>query len=332
MADRAGCGYYRCLLPSGALAEQYDWEVRAGERWAGDAKLNGKRVEIFGPEWMNPDVLVGQRICLPGPSRVWQDLKSKRDRPLLVYELDDDLWSIDPSNVNSYAYYTDELLANARANIRAADRVTVTTPALAERVKQLAPAKDVRVVPNAVPDWLFEIDFSAAPQELITIGWAGSATHAMDWTECDSEVRKFIRRNSPDVHLIGHNYLAGFPGVRHTSWIGSVEDYLRSIDFSIGLAPLRPHIFNRSKSPIKALEYAALGIPVIASNVGPYASFVDNYETGILVDRPHQWSQALRELCDDPGERASMGQHARHWARSWAISRVAKIWLDALTP
>jgi hypothetical protein len=66
-------------------------------------------------------------------------------------------------------------------------------------------------------------------------------------------------------------------------------------------------VFASSKSYIKALEYAALGIPVIASDAEPYRDFVVHGVTGFLVRRDHEWLSYLRELASDDGLRQSMG-------------------------
>jgi hypothetical protein len=49
----------------------------------------------------------------------------------------------------------------------------------------------------------------------------------------------------------------------------------------VSLVPLRPSVFTYSKSAIRCLEAAALGIPVVASGYVPYAGFVRNGETGL---------------------------------------------------
>jgi hypothetical protein len=53
--------------------------------------------------------------------------------------------------------------------------------------------------------------------------------------------------------------LLGIPG-RFTPWCADPADYWRALD-SIWTLPLQDNAFCRSKSHIKALEYAARGIP-----------------------------------------------------------------------
>src|SRR3546814_14721972 len=67
-----------------------------------------------------------------------------------------------------------------------------------------------------------------------------------------------------------------------TKWVPTPEEFFRSIDYAVGVAPLSDTTFNRSKSDIKFLELAALGIPTIASDVAPYRS-IRHGETGLQI-------------------------------------------------
>jgi glycosyltransferase involved in cell wall biosynthesis len=90
-----------------------------------------------------------------------------------------------------------------------------------------------------------------------------------------------------------------------------------------------PSRFNRSKSHIKALEYAALGIPVIASDEAPYRDFVVDGVTGFLVRHDHEWALRLRDLVNDAAMRESMGAKAREHARQFSIKEGWKLWEQA---
>ena len=85
-------------------------------------------------------------------------------------------------------------------------------------------------------------------------------------------LRQFLRRHPEvDMHFVGQDYreLFNLPNTRWTSWNANLVDYLHNLDFDIGVAPLAYNVFNRSKSDIKVLEYASLGIPAVASDVRP---------------------------------------------------------------
>lgn len=329
LADRTGCGTIRMMQPLDALSDVSAFSIGY------DEKLNTKG--------FMPKVLVGQRVCKDGPTNLWQHLAGQTgQRPKLVYELDDDLWNVDASNksafqwfINGYDYRSDsyhDVQGNLAANIRVADRVTVTTQALANIVGQWN--DDVRIVPNRIPEWV--LDWERPKRDKLTIGWMGSHTHGMDWEQAAQPVSKFMKQN-PKVgfHLIGGKYgdWLKLPEDQLTStgWIDGVENVWRAIDFDIALAPLRPHVFNQSKSNLKALEAAALGIPVVASDCGPYPDFVEHGKTGFLVKRDHEWGKFLRQLVNDDAMREEMGAAAKEKARQWTLEGNIDEWKAALT-
>lgn len=314
-ADSSACGWYRCQLP---LVEY----IRRGgsAEWA-----------TIMPGWVpeDADVIIGQRVAGHDATKLWQAL-CRQGRARMVLELDDDLWNLDPSNAKPYRVFNRELQGNLERNIAAADMVTVTTGHLADVVSRWNP--NVAVVPNRIPAWLLE--HQRPQREELTIGWAGSSSHAMDWADPAPQIGRFLKRH-PTVraHLMG----GMFPSMRTwphqqvqvTKWVASVAAYYRLLDFDIGLAPLKPHVFNKSKSSVKAAEYFALGIPVVASAAGPYESFVRHGETGFLVKADHEWGTYLRALAADADLRTEMGRNARQLAAQHTVEGNLDSWLPA---
>jgi glycosyltransferase involved in cell wall biosynthesis len=281
-----------------------------------------------------PRTLIGQRVCNPGPSDMWQRLARKGGRPRLVFEIDDDLWNIDHRSERAHAFFArPEILANLEANIRVADAVTVTTEPLADLVRPLNP--EVHVIPNYLPAWLLDHQRPRRDGRVV-IGWGGSATHRMDWEQCGEQVRRYLQRAPKQVefHCIGSDYTREFrlprERVRVTPWTKTVPDYWRALDMDVMVAPLQAHPFNRSKSPLRVLEAAMLGIPVVASDYGPYAQFVQHGTTGLLVRADHEWGKHLRALVEDTAMREELGANARQQAATWTIENHADDWKRAL--
>lgn len=314
-ADTTGCGHYRVSLP---LAEY----VRRG----GDARWSET---MTAEDIMESDIIIGQRVCLDGPTMLWQAMCAKGDK-LMVLEIDDDLFRIDHTNRAAYKFYTPQLLENLAANLRASHVVTVTTPQLAEVMKEYNP--NVHVVPNRIPAWLLSHERPVADR--LTIGWGGGGSHEMDWADAAPQVGRFLWRNEDtQAHVIGGMYESqrNWPLARVTisPWFPSVTGYYKAVNFDIGLAPLRPHLFNQSKSPVKTLEYAALGIPAIASDAGPYSTFVQHGSTGFLVKQDHQWTTYLKELAGDTELRHVMATNARELAAKHTVESNLTSWLAA---
>lgn len=316
-ADETGCGYFRIQLPMQGLAA------------LGHTTSYAQRMPVAVRE--NPDtIVVGQRIATEGPTELWQNLAAEGRH--LVYEVDDDLWNIDASNTRAHKFFNEpEVQRRMIRNIEVATAVTVTTAPLAERVARWNP--NVHVVPNAIPDWLLDHQPPQRDDGTLTIGWGGSATHQMDWDQAAGPVRQFLRRNpGTEIHIIGTPYMTGTDPTRSrfTAWVPDVETWLKTIDYHVGLAPLRPHIFNQAKSGIKALEAGALGIPVVASAVRPYEDHIQHGTTGFLVRRDHEWGKYLRALTHDHDLRQAMGAAAREQARQHTITALAPAWEKAI--
>ncbi len=317
-ADDAGPGFYRLRVPFGEL-QQHGYETA---------------VDTVMPEWAleEADTIVGQRVCQPGATARWRRLAAGAygRRPQLVFELDDDLWHIDPSNTPAWSFYHlhSELLDNLTECARLADMCTVTTEPLAEVVRKINP--NVVILPNQLPAAAYgPADRPARP---LTIGWAGGASHALDVEEVTPALRQHFRRYPGDQFMnmgtLFGKLAAAIPGSNRVDlpWtLDMDEHYERLGNLDVGLAPLRASVFNQSKSELKFLEYAARGAVTIASNFGPYARTIQPGVTGLLVDRPHEWTGALRRLCD-PALRAVLAAQGLAYARTRSIENHWQGW------
>jgi len=216
-----------------------------------------------------------------------------------------------------------------RYMLERSEMVTVSTPFLAEQVS--AYSSCVRVLPNCVNADLLDLNRRLGREGRVTVGWAGGQSHLPDWAHAAEWIRPVLQRHpDADFHFVGADYS---PLLHHpclwTGWTEDIWDYYRSIDFDIGLAPLGDIPFNRSKSHLKALEYAALGIPVIATDMEPYRDFVLDGVTGYLVSTPQEWDKRLTELINDEAAREEMGAAARARAAQFTIQQNWQLWESA---
>jgi glycosyltransferase involved in cell wall biosynthesis len=307
--DGHACGYYRVLLPLRQM------------------ELAGHHIGTsHGTDPRSADyrIVIGQRVGKVEALPIWRRMAAKHR---LVYETDDDVFSIDPSNTMAFLTHAAETVDATQFAAAAAHMVTVSTEPLAEVMRHYN--SNVVVLPNHIDGALLDIE--RPRRERITVGWAGGDSHVRDFHMVAPQLRRFLERNPRvDFHNIGSNYLRTFkiPG-RHTDWRQDIFDYYRGIDFDIGIAPLADTVFNRSKSAIKAIEYGALGIPVVASDVGPYRDYVINGKTGYLVRSEHEWGKRLYELVNDEAMRTEMGAAAKEHAAGFTIQTGWRLWEQA---
>lgn len=327
-ADSAGCGTYRVRWPSEAVTKHYGDSIEIRH----DTVLNKDN-----RNW-NPDVVVGQRVCLPGPSEVWQEWH--RQGKVLITELDDSLWDIPQRNLKASAVFnTPGVRKRLEENIAVSDWITVTTEALKQTVIRNTgfPAERIVVIPNALPPELV-IDsvpeLGSTPRDF-ALGYLASPTHGEDWKMVRRHVKRFLENNLDTVFAtVGTDYGADLrmPGrTAHRKWDPSPESAILSIDYELSIAPLLAGTFNRSKSDIKQLEAAARGVPSVVSDVTAYAPVV-NGVTGVKIAREHEWGKALQSLWDNPGERHRLAVNAhRDVAENRTTDATAPLWADVMT-
>jgi glycosyltransferase involved in cell wall biosynthesis len=299
----SGCGFYRIVLPLDELAN-HGWDTCY-------SNSSGR------PVFSRLDIIIAQRFdqisAVPG----WAALRATGEGKL-VYEIDDDPFSVDEANwLARPEFRKSDVLATLRGCAALAHLVTVTTEPLAEVFRQFNP--NVAVIANYIPQELLSI--SRKRHERLTVGWAGGASHMRDMAMIAPVWREVMDGTGVRGHFIGCDYrnMLRPDGFEFTGWSENPRDYHRLVDFDIALVPIAPHPFARSKSHIKALEFAALGIPVIASDCEAYRDLVVDGVTGFLVTGAQQWRDRMLTLIHDGELRETMGAKARELAAGWTI-------------
>jgi glycosyltransferase involved in cell wall biosynthesis len=263
----------------------------------------------------------------------------------VVYELDDNL--LDLHRDAPWETYPGDSLRGVVAFLaRQADGVIVSTPAIAERLARLR--SGALVVPNALDERLF----GPVPEPLVsrsstvTIGYMGTLTHEADLRMVLAPLRALLRRHAGRVRLelVGGgaeeriaSLFEGLPFRMRN--LGSEHPYPRFVPWmrqqlrwDVAIAPLEDDAFTRGKSDLKYLDYAALGIPGVFSDVRPYRETVRHRETGLLAaNEPRAWVEALEEIVSDGALRARLAEAATADVHGNRMLRTnAPRWSDAI--
>jgi glycosyltransferase involved in cell wall biosynthesis len=344
--DWDGSGHYRCLHPANQLMlAGHDVEVPPHKV----ASLDGRRITPIYGAWTTDGRYVPVSLALKHRPRFDLMVVQPRDEPGVakwltselgtpyVVDRDDAMfkipaynpgWKRDPKTIT-------EMLAQ----IRGAAAMTVSTPAIAE---EMAPyCDDITVIRNTL-DWRM---WERAPQQSeverrrVRVGYMGDARwHSGDLKELRGVLGPWLERN-PNVEFVAvggspsqavHDLLEVPPGqrvnVQETEFHrGDLADITACFD--IGLVPLARNSMNECKSHLKGLEYAACGIPCIATPTESYRWWKEQCPDGVmLADRPAQWTTALDVLVHDDGVRRAMGRDARAAASRHTIQRHYGAW------
>jgi GT2 family glycosyltransferase/glycosyltransferase involved in cell wall biosynthesis len=301
------CGYIRLIQPlyHPAIVGGFDVRVATSET-------------IFEHQ---ADIIVTQRFALPDlitADRLAEH--ARRTGATLVFDLDDDLLNIPRTHPDA-----SELRPRAevaRRMIDVADTVWLSTAGLAARLASIRP--DAMVIPNALDERLWQPPPASLRDQPVRILCMGTSTHDQDFaliepalvrlkSEYDDRISIDIvgmtSRNDlpPGLNRLGlpPNATRSYPGF--VSWLTSVEQ-----PWHIGLAPLLETPFNLCKSPIKAMDYAALGLVVLASDTPVYRGSIADGPAGHLVpNSAAAWYAALDWLLRHPDERQTIAIRSR---------------------
>lgn len=251
----------------------------------------------------------------------------------VVVEIDDDFESISSRNVS---WRNVQPKGNPRRNFlhlrracEQADLVVVSTPALADVYGRHG---RVVVVANCVPEvylWTF-----GEHHDGLRVGWSGSTdTHPDDLQVTKGAIQRVLRSTDALFHVVGTGKgvmralnLASPPSACGWQPIDRYPAMMASID--VGIVPLQASRFNEAKSWLKGLEFAALGVPFIATPTGPYMELLLR-GAGLVADRPKDWEQLLRRLVVNDGERMELADAGREVARELTIEGNCDRWFDA---
>jgi hypothetical protein len=121
----------------------------------------------------------------------------------------------------------------------------------------------------------------------------------------------WVNRISMPIHAA-----SGYPGF--VNWITQQH-------WDVGIAPLADTTFNRCKSALKALDYAAIGLPVLASDRPAYRNSPADGPGGWLVaDHPDAWFVALARLVRDNTLRRRLSEGARREVAAATLAAQAE--------
>ncbi len=120
----------------------------------------------------------------------------------------------------------------------------------------------------------------------------------------------------------------GHDRYRHVQFVPFPELTTAVSEFDIGLAPLIDHPFSRTRSNVKLKEYAAAGVPWLASEVGPYLGLGEREGRAPRSTR-RLVNAAISRLVDRERERRKLAKRARAWVERQTIERNVDHWESA---
>jgi glycosyltransferase involved in cell wall biosynthesis len=224
----------------------------------------------------------------------------------IVYDFDDAVWQPHSSQANR-AFQILRYPEKVKRIMRLSREVIAGNGYLRDYALRHNPR--VAVIPTPVDtDLLYP-----GPQRngrSVTLGWIGSHSSAIYLGSLDPVLRHLAERHDLRVKVVGGEYHSAHARVSTHEWrLDREAADLHSFD--IGLMPMPDNPWTRGKCAFKALQYMAVGIPVVCSPVGMNVEVVQDGINGFLARSEADWIERLSLLIENPGLRRAMGQAGR---------------------
>lgn len=341
-ADSYGCGYHRLIWPVEVLrAQGHDVQVVKQEARQLLIHLDnaGEVAKVDLAEEF--DVVVLQRVThrnLVGAIRAL-----RRQGVAVVVDVDDDLSTIHPDNpawrmLHPREETHDDVKPHSWRHLDAACRdatlVTATTPALATRYATHGRS-------YVFPNYLASHYFGHERVDSDVVGWPASlGSHPNDPAVVGNAIARHLDDNGR-FHVVSTSPGVGRAfGVSDESRITQVDHPIDLLDWprelaqlGVGIAPLADTKFNRSKSWLKPLELAAVGVPWVGSPRMEYQR-LHELGCGVLCERPSSWYATLRALRRSATWRDELSEQGRVVASQLRLEdhawKLWEAWSDAL--
>lgn len=326
-----GCAYYRCYLPMVVSGLNAQMGLPFFDAVHGYGIVEKNHVAAYGFDTVLLKLIMDRQT--PHQIRLAQQNKGQR----IGIDIDDYFDGLTPAN---RAYQLTNPDSNKRSNrdhyrdaIQQADFITVSTPFLKDYYSQQR--DNVHMIRNGVNTHQFQPRIHKPGKPII--GWAGStAFRNNDLEQLREWLPDLLEKHDLTFHHAGAGDLPiheiiGIPESRlTTSPLCPIDKYPSALKFDIGLVPLNDIPFNHAKSNIKGLEYAAAGIPFIASDLPEYR-LLHETGAGTLASTPQQWTMAVERLLDHRERKRDAYRARMAVLQGWTIERRASEWNSLLT-
>jgi glycosyltransferase involved in cell wall biosynthesis len=227
-----------------------------------------------------------------------------------------------------------------RSALGRTDRVLAVSQTLRRWLeKQGVEPERIEVVPNAIAPSHIGLRHSRHDDEFV-LGFCGSlkAWHGIE-VLLEASAIAFEQRPSLRLEVVGGGPLehlldsASLPPdrVRAFGAVPHADALERIRSWDVGVAPYLP-LEDFYFSPLKVVEYMAVGLCPVASDLGDLPALLDNGGRGALVPAgdPRRLASAFLELAADRDHAAELGRRAREYVldtHTW--EKNARVVLDS---
>ncbi len=308
--ERAGIKYRICP----AIPEEWEITYYKGKKWGKmifEARGVGKRVKesISGLQY---DVIFLQKGITPANFRGLERLLFLFNANV-IYDFDDAVYIAPPQEFRNKLFSCLQDKKQVEKIIRRVRLVIAGNTHLARYAEEFN--KKVRIIPTPIDTDRYRVR-EYRPGKRVIIGWSGSQS-TNKYLNTIAPIISKLAIKTPHVLRIMSNSMKGIDGklfspaeIEFVPWSREKEaEVIRSFD--IGVMPLEDDEWSRGKCGLKALQYMASGVPVVASPVGVNREIIEDGVNGFLANTEDEWEDKLDLLLEEGKKRKEIGLKGR---------------------
>ena len=261
-----------------------------------------------------------------------------KNKPFIT-ECDDWFFDIPSSNIASHPYKPgSDAQKIAYRQLEISDAIIVSTEFIKDGLLTLFPDKKIYVVPNGIDFDVWDSIKKSEKDDKVRIIYTGCQNHHSDLAIVKKPILALIEEFK-NLEFIMAAPFTSWEDVKHdrvfvnTEWapIDLFPRMVSSWNGDIGIAPLRDSNFNRAKSNLRWLEYSAMSIPTVASNIYPFKNSIRNGIDGIVCNSTQEWYDAIRSLILDKAKRSRMSAESyRRVKKDFNMGKIAILYKEIL--
>ena len=207
--------------------------------------------------------------------------------------------------------------------INLADMIIAGNSYLAEQAMKFN--ESVKILPTALNVRNYDIEVEPRRDDIVRLVWIGSKSTLRYLLEIKPALEEIGSRYNNVVLRIICDYFFDLNNMKVEKRLWSMKTQVADLVSSdIGLAPLPDNSFTRGKCGFKILQYAAAGLPVVASPVGVNSEYVKDGVNGFYASNTLQWIDRTTHLIENAEQRKRMGALGREYVEKYDIGVIGE--------
>ena len=252
----------------------------------------------------------------------------------IIFDFDDAIWMRGPGSANGV--FSRLTFRGKTATVcRLASAVVVGNRYLATYASRHS--KSVTIIPSTIELAQSPVQPPLQNNGPFTLVWAGSSSSLAQLESVKGALARVGQKRSTLLRVICSRPPTGDWGkvrIEFVPW-SATDEAVKLGQSHVGIMPLIDDAFARGKCALKALQYMAVGRPVVASAVGANADLIVDGQNGYLAATEDEWVAKLECLAESDTLRQRLGSAGRrtveaHYTASHGAGAFAAVVNDVL--